>query len=273
LDDAPPQPNRVLRWTNRGFVDDSGVGEPAVVDSWLVRDGQVRGLELHRARFIAACATHAGVDATVTGNFFDQATRRLPRTGRWFPRVEYVAHPHLTLQLRLRPAPAAGGPAKVAVATLGDPRQYPRIKGPDLAALLDRRAAARRAGADEELLLTPDGLVLEGALSALLWWDGDTLCAPDDALPILDSVTRRLLLDLAERHSLRTRLQRCHPTELAGKETWLASALHGIRPVIEWVGASFDPGEPSRAPRWQGMLRSLARPLPSPGEALSARRA
>ena len=55
-----------------------------VADSFLVDDGRVRGLSLHRARFTASCSAH-GIDA---GGFFDAVIAELPREGRWFPRLE-----------------------------------------------------------------------------------------------------------------------------------------------------------------------------------------
>ena len=47
------------------------------------------------------------------------------------------------------------------------------------------------------------------------------------------------------------------PAQLAGRETWLTSALHGIRPVGEWlVAARRPPVAPTRAPAWQRGARS-----------------
>lgn len=64
----------------------------AAVDSWLVDAGRVRGLEGHRARFTAAaCGPAAAPDPADVQRFLDAAVGALPRTGRWFPRVE-LAH-------------------------------------------------------------------------------------------------------------------------------------------------------------------------------------
>src|ERR1039458_248493 len=57
--------------------------------------------------------------------------------------------------------------------------------------LIGIRQGAAAQGADEALLVSGSGTVLEGALSAVLWWRGDVLCAPPQSLPVLPSVTRR----------------------------------------------------------------------------------
>ena len=94
--------------------------------------------------------------------------------------------------------------------------------------------------------------LLEGAYTSLLWWEEDTLCAVPDDAPILPGITRALLLELAPTVELR----RPAPDDLAGRETWLVSALHGIRAVTRWVDGP-QPGEAARAPEWQRRLESL----------------
>jgi hypothetical protein len=68
-----------------------GISELEVADSWLVDEGRVRGLPLHRTRFFGACREVAGVpgDEELAG-FWAAALAELPRRGRWFPRVELV---------------------------------------------------------------------------------------------------------------------------------------------------------------------------------------
>lgn len=248
----------LLRWTASGL---SAGGAPAgallAADSWLVREGAARGLDAHWARFGEACAAH-GVDAGELARFRAAATAAVPAAGRWFPRVELDDR---GLALRLRPAPPPAGDARVAVGPPGDPRRCPRRKGPDLELLLQLRAQARAAGADEHLLRDDAGALREGALSSLLWWEGDVLWTTP-AEHTLPGVTRALLLDLArdERVDVRVRAPRAH--ELAGREVWLTSALHGIRAVAAWVAPAQPAGPPQRAPRWRARLERL-RSLPS----------
>jgi branched-subunit amino acid aminotransferase/4-amino-4-deoxychorismate lyase len=165
-----------------------------VADSWLVDDALVRGLPYHIERFIDSCRSRHGVTAEVTTEFLDAACMALPRAGRWFPRVEFEAGAGFRLRLRAAPESSAG--VVLRRADRPDSRTDPTVKGPDLAMLIRIRQAAATHGADEALLVSGSGMVLEGALSAVLWWRGDDLCAPPPSLPVLPSVTRRLLLQI-----------------------------------------------------------------------------
>jgi len=162
-----------------------------------------------------------------------------------------------------RPARPPREPEAVAWIFDGpDPRRVPRRKGPDLGRLGGLRAEAVRRGAGEALLRDEDGRLLEGAYTSLLWWEGEVLCAVPDDAPILDGVTRRLLLRLAAADGIEARYRRPAPTELAGREVWLTSALHGIRAVTA-SGASgcLRAGPAPRAPAWQARLEALAVPV------------
>jgi branched-subunit amino acid aminotransferase/4-amino-4-deoxychorismate lyase len=138
------------------------------------------------------------------------------------------------------------------IADVPDPRRAPKIKGPDLERLAALRERAAAHGAGEAVLADADGRLLEGAYTSLLWWEGDTLCAVPDDAPILPGITRALLIELAPAVELR----RPAPGDLAGRETWLVSALHGIRAVTRWVGGP-EPGEAAHAATWQRRLESL----------------
>ncbi|MGH3665509.1 MAG: aminotransferase class IV [Egibacteraceae bacterium] len=57
--------------------------------------------------------------------------------------------------------------------------------------------AARAAGADDALLVSLEGWVLEGPTFAVLWVAGGSLYAPPPSLGTVDSISRRTLLELA----------------------------------------------------------------------------
>lgn len=209
-------------------------------DSWLVEDGRVRGWDLHWARF----ATAAGVDVS---GLEREVRRELPRDGRWFPRVECADDGALSWQLR--EAPERLPTVECRPEPVPDFRDSPRVKGPDL----ERLVALRGSG--EALLAGEDGVVREGCLTSLLWWEDDVLFVVDDELPILDGVTRRLLIGLAEAGGVVVSRRRAGVDDLRGREVWLTSALHGIRAVTGWAG------EARRAEGWQRRLESLAVPL------------
>jgi branched-subunit amino acid aminotransferase/4-amino-4-deoxychorismate lyase len=95
----------------------------------------------------------------------------------------------------------------------------------------------------------------------LLWWDGDALCAVPDDAPILPGVTRALILELATEEGIPVTTRRPLPSELDGREVWLTSALHGIRAVSGWAGASLTPGPVVRASDWSERLATTREPL------------
>lgn len=243
------------RLTPRAWTDD----ELLVADSWLVVDGAVRWLADHRDRFWASCRD-TGVGDRRLQDFWHAVVDALPRSGRWFPRVELSSSGEL--RLRLRPAPPLGLGISLRCGERGDPRQRPRVKGPDLPLLLRLRAEATQRGADELLLRTTEGWVVEGTTTSLLWWESDILCAPVQEVPSLPGVTsKRLLRRAAELDIAVARMWR-QPEELSGREVWLVNALHGIRPVTDWSGLALRPGSAVNAPAWQGWLRAQVSPLP-----------
>jgi hypothetical protein len=243
-----------LRWQGgQRFVPDPGdrAVSVEVADSWLVEEGRGRGLDRHRERFTGSCPDPGRADI-----FFGEVLAAIPRTGRWFPRVEW----HLgEFRLWLRPAPPRSATVSLWVPDRPDPRVHPSVKGPDLAALSALRSEAADMGFGEAVLVSPEGWVREGALSALMWWREDLLCTSPEGPGLLPSVTRRLVLMLAQQQGQRVRLERVRPGELMDLECWSMSALHGIRAV---TGRNRAPAR--RAQQWQEVLLSLAEPLPPP---------
>lgn len=235
-------------------VDAAPAGELLAADSWLVDEGRVRGYDRHWARFGGWCE-ELRVEPAALAPFRDAVTAALPRSGRWFPRVDLVggSGPDARLLLRLRPAQPLAREARLLMASPGDVRLAPRRKGPDLALLLGLRDDAIAAGADELVLRDADGRLLEGALSALLWWEDEVLWStPDDRT--LPSVTRELLVEIACERGVEVRRRSPLPCELDGRETWLANAAHGIRGVTAWLRDGPDPGPCDRAATWRAAL-------------------
>ena len=229
--------------------------ELLAADSWLVDEGRVRAVERHWARFSATCSEH-GVEPEALAALRADVELALPARGRWFPRVELREDGELAF--RVRPAPPREPTVVAWVADVPDPRRAPRRKGPDLEALAGLRERAQAHGAGEAVLCDADGHLLEGAFTSLLWWEGDTLwVVPDDA-PILPGITRSLLLDLAGERGTSVAQRRPALHELAGCETWLVSALHGIRAVTRWAGGGPPAGDTPRAATWQRLLDGFA---------------
>jgi branched-subunit amino acid aminotransferase/4-amino-4-deoxychorismate lyase len=158
----------------------------------------------------------------------------------------------------VRPAPPREPTVVAWIADVPDPRRAPRRKGPDLERLAALRERAAAHGAGEAMLADADGSLLEGAFTSLLWWEEETLWAVPDEAPILPGVTRALLIEHARESDTAVAHRRPAPRDLAGRETWLVSALHGIRAVTRWADGGPAAGAAPRAAAWQRRLDDLA---------------
>lgn len=230
-----------------------------VADSFLVTDGKSRGLPLHRERFLGSVATVPEAPRRIE-TFWDAALSVIPASGSWFPRFELLQPGQgeaPRLGVRLREAPAALGPARLWTLDQADPRTNRSVKGPELAlgAQLRRRAALE--GADEAILLDEAGYIAEGALSSLVWWHSDALYAPSLELEWLPSVTRRIVIELAQAAGYRVHLVKAKPADLVDCEVWLLSALNGIRVANEWIGLGAPLAKPKHAEAFALRLRLL----------------
>ncbi len=250
-------------------------------DSWLVTNGTVLALEAHRTRWLASIprGRYSQLDPQA---FWDAALALIPTEGDWFPRVELQSRSGAPLLvLRLRSAPDRARSVILASWHGDDPRIQPTVKGPDLERMLAIRSSVQAVGAGEAVLLSPDGYVVEGATSALLWWRGEILCGPpavgppppvphgpeDRAavpprgFPRVDSVTARSVLTLATALGIDTHEEAVTPAELDGTELWALNALHGIRIVTRWVDGPELAEQPGRLATWRKRMDALRRPL------------
>lgn len=234
-------------------------------DSWLVADGTVRALDLHRSRFFAtvAAARHTAPDVDA---FWDAAVATIPRTGDWFPRVELrtqTGRPEMLF--RLRPAPPLSRSIVLATHRDRDPRTRPRLKGPDLEAMVRLRTSVQALGAGDAVMLTPEGWIADGSTTCLAWWRGDALAIPSDDIARIDSVTLRSVLALATATGVDILHETATPEDVDGCEVWALNAVHGIRIVTEWIGGPAVAEEPGRLETWRRRLDALRRPLPEVG--------
>jgi branched-subunit amino acid aminotransferase/4-amino-4-deoxychorismate lyase len=232
-----------------------------VADSWLVTEGNVLGIGLHRVRFLESMSADAR-SATDADAFWDVAMALIPRAGDWFPRVELQARTgSLLLVFRLRRSPERHNNLIEATWLDRDPRTVPRIKGPDLAAMTRVRTSVQARGANEAIILTDDGYVVEDSHSGLLWWRGDILCGPPATFDRVDSVTVRSLLTLATALGVETFEEALTPGELGGTELWSLNALHGIRIVTEWIDGPGLAQLRGRLSLWRARMDALRKPI------------
>ena len=202
----------------------------AVADSFLLEDGRVRNLGMHFERFSRWVAKISETSDAGLEEVFHMGVQALPLEGRW-------TYPD------------------------GDPRVNPMIKGPDLSLGLQLRRRANMLGADEAVLLSDSGHIAEGALSAIVWWRDDVLCAPSDETTWLDSVTRREVFAIAEQMGLQTRVEKAKPADLVETEVWMLSSLQAIRPVDSWIDLGGPLAPATHVEAFSKRLRMLSSPI------------
>jgi hypothetical protein len=232
----------------------------AVADSWLVENGRARSLDAHFERFGRWVTSVSPDCAASLPAFFDAVRAQIPKEGRIFPRIEFHAESPAPnhLFLRLREAPEQLGEIILWTLPEPDPRQNPTVKGPDLSLGMQMRRNAKMHGADEAVITNAEGFVLEGALSALVWWRGDKLYSSTDQLQWLPSVTREEVFAIARQMGFETATERIKPADLVGLEIWALSSLQGIRVVSEWIGLGGPVGKARPAEAFSKRLRLLS---------------
>lgn len=104
-------------------------------------------------------------------------------------------------------------------------------------------AAARAADADEPLLATATGTVVEGARFALVWADGDALCYPDPGLGGLPSVGLARLCGVADAAGIPTRGAWLAVTDLEDRAIGLVNAARGLVCVARLDGRKVPPSD------------------------------
>ncbi len=245
----------IYRWTGEALelLDYCDLTESTIVaaDSWLVDDGRTLAIDLHRSRFLEL--------APQAEAFWNAAIAAIPPEGAWFPRVEL--HSNGRMLFRLRSAPERTLSVTLATHHGPDPRTTPAAKGPDLVAMRRLRSAAQVAGADEAVILTPEGFVVEGSYSALVWWRGAILCFPPAEFARVPSVTARSLIGLATALGVETLEEAVTPAELDGTELWALNALQGPRIVTRWIDGPGTAELPGRLAAWRLRLGALTRPI------------
>ena len=228
-------------------------------DSFLIDDGRVLDLKGHFDRFSSWVTSSSATSAQQLEEFLASVEEKLPQSGRWFPRLEFhkEAPEDKRLYLRLRKAPEPANDLILWTFPDADPRSLPTLKGPDLSLGMQHRRMAKMHGADEAVYLNADGYLVEGALSSIVWWRGDVLCAPDNQTVWLDSITRKNVFAVAAQIGIQTRLEHCKPADLIDLEIWSLGSLHGIRTVSGWVNLGGSVSKPAHVEAFQKRIHML----------------
>ncbi|WP_459879046.1 aminotransferase class IV [Halorubrum gandharaense] len=103
------------------------------------------------------------------------------------------------------------------------------------------RLELRVTGADEALMLDPEGNVAEGATSNLFFTDGTALKTPSLDGPILPGVTRKTVLELADEEGIPVEEGTYAPDAVrSADEVFLTNSTWEIRPVATVDGIAVD---------------------------------
>src|SRR5215207_1431425 len=161
----------------------------------------------------------------------------------------------------LPPRPAA---ARVATVTYAPTRVLTGLKTLSYAANMLAGRLAREQGADEALLVTPHGRVLEGPTWTFFWVAGGRLLTPPLSDGILDSITRRRLLDECEVTEAPCTLDDVR----AAEEAFIASSVREVMPIaaVDDIELPHAPG-PVTGAAYEAFKRRVARELAAPAAA------
>jgi len=132
--------------------------------------------------------------------------------------------------------PPKSFPDTIALATItyAPTRILDGVKSLSYGANMLATRLAKEAGAEEALLVTPHGRVLEGPTTSFFYVLGGELCTPPLSDRILDSISRRVLMAVTDAR------ERVTPVDdLATiSEAFLASSLREVMPVRSIDGRS-----------------------------------
>ncbi len=140
----------------------------------------------------------------------------------------------------------------VKVISLDDSRwELCNIKATTLLAnILLRQQAVEQNCA--EAILVKDGKITEGAASNVFAVINDILTTPPQSHEILPGITRKIILDIAQKNQIAVAERTISLAELkSASEIWLTSSTREILPVVELDSATVTTGKPG--PVWQKM--------------------
>ena len=191
---------------------------PSLIETIRIRNGEAPLWYLHLRRLAVSCKALGiplpGVLEVPQGG--NDRVYRLEVGMRGMQVTERLAGPTTPVKLMVSKVAHHSYPYKTA-----DRAQFDRA--------LD---AARAAGADDALLLTPGGFVAETSIWSVLWWEGDQLCGPAFDLGILPGVGRARVTELIGKIEER----RSGLRDLEGRPFILVNAVRGVVPVASLDG-------------------------------------
>lgn len=126
---------------------------------------------------------------------------------------------------------------RLATVTYAPVRLLDGVKSLSYAANMLATRLAREQGADEALLVTPHGRVLEAPTSSIFWVAGGIVRTPPLSDHILASITRATTIELSDAEERSCTLEEL----LAADEAFLASTTRELQPVAAVDGQGIGP--------------------------------
>ena len=220
-----------------------------------VRGGGVRGIDLHVARLDAASQELFGVG--LAGERVRALLRHALGDVRDASARVYVHQsaqpPELSLMVTVRP-PAVLDERAVSLTSVAYERPAAHLKhlGGFGQTYHGRRAV--RAGFDDALLTGPGGVVLEGSIANIGFWDGSSVVWPQGA--VLTGITMALVEPRLAAAGLASVRREVTLAELPGFRAAFLSNSHGIAPVSRIDDVEF-PGEAELPARVRAVYESV----------------
>jgi len=154
--------------------------------------------------------------------------------------------------------PLVGHTETVSLATVGYATTLilNGVKSLSYAANMQATRIAKGGGADEALLVRPDGMVLEAPTSTVFWVSGDELRTPALHVGVLESITRSAVME-----ALHVTAGEFPIADLLGaSEAFLASTVREVQPISRIDSVRFESG-PRAAEAQDALLRAVAAEL------------
>ena len=129
--------------------------------------------------------------------------------------------------LLIEPLPALPATITLGYVTFAPTRVLDGVKSLSYAANMLAKRLARERGFDDALLLSPHGRVLELPTASIFWITGGRVHTPPLSEHILDSITRRIVIEVADAQEATTT-----PADLqAAEEVFAASSVYEVTAV------------------------------------------
>jgi branched-chain amino acid aminotransferase len=138
----------------------------------------------------------------------------------------------------IEPLPEHGASARVGTVTYAPNRVLDGLKTLSYAANMLATRLAREQGFDEALLVTPHGRVLEGPTWSFFWVSGGRVLTPPLADRILESITRRYVIEVCAAEEAVCTLDDVR----AADEAFIASTVREVLPIAAVDDIEIPPG-------------------------------